>query len=189
MLRSSSKRRRWDTVIDRIPRDTVFVGAEIGVWMGRTAAAVLAARPRLVWHMVDAWTKPEPDSAYAKSPDQIAKNDQRYFDDCYVKAVRATKRWRARAPIWRDWSCEVAMRFEDRSLDGVFIDAEHTYEGVLRDIRFWLPTVKPGGWIGGHDYGASRYPGVERAVREHFGDAIELDADHTWFHYVTEDEC
>jgi hypothetical protein len=152
--------------------------------MGRTAQEVLSARPMLQWIMVDAWTAPDPESTYAKSADRIAKNDQRYFDDCYVKTVRATSRYCDRIAIIRDWSAEAAMQIDDASLDCVFIDAEHTYEGVKRDIAIWLPKVRPGGWIGGHDYdNLPRFPGVRRAVDEAFDD-IETDGDCTWFHYL-----
>jgi hypothetical protein len=42
--------------------------------------------------------------------------------------------------------------FEDNSLDFVYIDANHTYEGVKEDIKYWYPKVKPGGLLLGHDY-------------------------------------
>jgi hypothetical protein len=68
----------------------------------------------------------------------------------------------------------------DGSVDLVFIDADHSYEGVKADIEAWLPKVKVGGWIGGHDYKSPRFPGVERAVHERF-DQVEHGANSTWF--------
>jgi predicted O-methyltransferase YrrM len=41
---------------------------------------------------------------------------------------------------------------EDKSLDFVYIDANHTYQAVKEDIRLWYPKVKSGGLIMGHDY-------------------------------------
>jgi hypothetical protein len=52
--------------------------------------------------------------------------------------------------------------------DMVYIDAEHSYEAVKKDIKLWLPHVKPGGFISGHDYGHKRFPGVKQAVDEAF---------------------
>lgn len=61
-------------------------------------------------------------------------------------------------------SAESAELFADGSLDGVFIDAAHDYESVVRDLAAWYPKVKPGGIIAGHDYPCD---GVKRAVEEH----------------------
>ena len=73
------------------------------------------------------------------------------------------------------------------SLDLVFIDAQHCYEGVKKDIENWLPKVKKGGIISGHDYNPNQLfleggNGVGRAVKEKFGevnlehDSLEEDA-------------
>ena len=59
----------------------------------------------------------------------------------------------------------------DGSLDFVFIDADHSYASVVTDIALWLPKVKVGGWIGGHDYNP-KWPGVVRAVDELFGGRV-----------------
>jgi hypothetical protein len=69
-------------------------------------------------------------------------------------------------------SWEGAQLYADQSLDWVYIDADHHYEPVCRDIDAWLPKVKPGGVIAGHDY--SNYPGfgVIQAVNERFDNVI-----------------
>jgi hypothetical protein len=48
--------------------------------------------------------------------------------------------------------------------DIVYIDAEHTYEAVKKDIAMWRPMAQH--LIAGHDYGV--FPGVGKAVREAF---------------------
>ncbi len=40
----------------------------------------------------------------------------------------------------------------DGSVDAVFIDAEHDRASVEADARAWLPKVKPGGLLCGHDW-------------------------------------
>lgn len=62
-------------------------------------------------------------------------------------------------------SWEAADRFEDGSLDFVFIDAGHDYESVRKDIAAWLPKIAPGGVLAGHDY---PWHEVARAVGEAF---------------------
>lgn len=63
--------------------------------------------------------------------------------------------------------------FPEGYFDFVYIDADHTYEMVKRDIEIWLPLIKKGGMIGGHDYGfpdeVVRWGGVQKAVDEKFG--------------------
>jgi hypothetical protein len=63
-------------------------------------------------------------------------------------------------------SSEDAVKdYKDESLDFVFIDAGHEYEDVIKDINYWLPKVKKGGILAGHDYSQDS-PGVMRAVHE-----------------------
>ena len=79
--------------------------------------------------------------------------------------------------VWGD-SPVVATFFPDRSLDLVFIDGDHSRDAVAADLAAWLPKVRPGGTLAGHDYspegrGAMPYgchPGVVRAVDEFMGE-------------------
>lgn len=71
-------------------------------------------------------------------------------------------------------SVDASQRFEDKSLDFVFIDASHDYESVKADILAWIPKVKMGGIIAGHDY-IETYPGVIMAVNEIFGERVNLE--------------
>lgn len=61
--------------------------------------------------------------------------------------------------------------YEDESLDFVFIDANHTYDAVKADINCWLPKVRSGGILAGHDYD---WVSVRAAVDEKFGKEIEV---------------
>lgn len=67
-------------------------------------------------------------------------------------------------------SSEAAANFADGSVDFVFIDANHTAEFVRRDVLAWLPKVKPGGIIAGHDYNLPHE--VKPVVDEIFGSRL-----------------
>lgn len=60
-------------------------------------------------------------------------------------------------------SVEVAARFAAGTVDFVFIDGDHQAAAVMADITAWLPTLKPGGVIAGHDIDI---PAVRQAVRQ-----------------------
>ena len=59
-----------------------------------------------------------------------------------------------------------AARYWDQPIDFLYIDADHSYEGVKADLEAWAPHVRKGGLILGDDYGSSIYPGVKKAWDE-----------------------
>ena len=70
--------------------------------------------------------------------------------------------------------------------DFIYIDGLHTYEGVKTDITNYLPLVKEGGVIGGHDYTQSmpHLIGVYNAVNEMFGQPDKVFQDNSWIKYI-----
>lgn len=70
--------------------------------------------------------------------------------------------------------------------DFVYIDGLHTYEGVRNDIINYLPLVKDGGAIGGHDYTTEQehLVGVFKAVNELFGAPDKVFKDNSWIKYI-----
>lgn len=62
-------------------------------------------------------------------------------------------------------SVATSFKFIDNSLDFIYIDANHQYEYVKKDIEAWYPKIKEGGYLTGHDYGGY-WKGVKRAVDE-----------------------
>lgn len=75
---------------------------------------------------------------------------------------------------------EASLQFEDNSFDLVYIDASHWYEDVISDIKLWLPKVKKGGYLAGHDY--KEGIDVLYAVNDFFGKthSITRYPDTTW---------
>jgi hypothetical protein len=60
-------------------------------------------------------------------------------------------------------SAEASKKYQDESLDFVFIDGSHLYDDILDDIRNWYPKVKKGAILSGHDL-QPKAPQVEQAV-------------------------
>jgi hypothetical protein len=75
-------------------------------------------------------------------------------------------------------SATAAEHFPDASVAIAFIDAGHDYVDVLRDITAWLPKIKPGGILAGHDIDGL---GVSRAVADLLGNRISI-VGRCWIH-------
>jgi len=66
--------------------------------------------------------------------------------------------------IWVMDTVEATEYCDDNSLDFVYVDADHSYEGCKRDMNAWWSKLKKGGVMVGHDYYCC--VGVQRAVDE-----------------------
>jgi hypothetical protein len=160
-------------------------GAEIGVFAADMSSILLRGRPDLSLTLVDSW---EGDgAAYTGDSDDFhASLTQDAQEGFYARAREKVAFANGRAPIVRKRSTEAAAEIADGSLDFVFIDADHSYEGCRADILAWLPKVKPGRVIGGHDFDNGNFPkfGVTKAVREFIDQKalkLELGENFTWF--------
>jgi hypothetical protein len=84
-------------------------------------------------------------------------------------------------------SIEAAALYADRSLDFVFIDADHSYEAIKADVEAWLPKVKLNGYIGGHDYteiwNAPSPNGIKQYVDSKFENSF-VRIGNSWLHKV-----
>jgi predicted O-methyltransferase YrrM len=155
-------------MIDSLPHHLTMV--EIGSYAGTSAEMFL--RSGKVDHLscVDAWTTGYDDNDVASSSDMDAAEKE--FDAKVSPYRNITK--------LKMWSQDAAAKFEDGSLDLVYIDGEHTYEGVKRDIELFLPKIKPGGIISGHDYYRYDWACVVDAVDEMLGKPEEIFVDTSW---------
>lgn len=57
-----------------------------------------------------------------------------------------------RFELIRKKSMDALINFEDESLDGVYIDANHEGDYPYQDIKEWAKKVKKGGIVSGHDF-------------------------------------
>jgi len=156
----------YQYLVPKLPATCTVV--EVGCWKGRSTAflAVSLIQSEKVFrlHAVDHW-KGCLEGYYQNS--QVAQDlrDDKVFDDFKRNLAPVAEHMN----IIRSNSVDAAAQFEDNSLDMVVIDDDHLYESVINSIMAWAPKLKPGGFLCGDDCDGN-YPGVERAVREAFGE-------------------
>ena len=183
------KRKRWDALADRLPPDRPITGAEIGVWDGRMSVELLRRLLLLTLYMVDRWQPPQPEDSYYDSGSSYARESAALYRKMMDQAIGRTSLFSDRRVVVAAESAQAAAKIRPELLDFAFIDADHSYAGVMRDLSAWVPKVRAGGWICGHDYGHPDQGEVKRAVDEYFAvwpGVIEIDANRTWFYRIPE---
>lgn len=160
VLRVANVPRRWEVIGGLCLLNGWRHGAELGVSTGRFTTFLCGIALDMHMLAVDLWA-PQPSN-------NVRTGAQTYagwpFDEALEKFKAHNERWYPdRVKIMRMRTSEAAKLVEDGSLDFVFIDADHSYEGALADILDWTPKVRPGGMVSGHDYNWST---VRQAVDE-----------------------
>ena len=77
---------------------------------------------------------------------------QQELDLQYETVLKESKKYQDRVKIIRKYSHIAAEDYSNEYFDFIYIDADHTYEAVKRDLKVWWPKLKVGGLIGLHDY-------------------------------------
>lgn len=129
---------------------------EVGVMLGNHAATLLARNPGRL-HLVDTWS-------FERGATRMAPGMS--GEDAFL-AVRERFAGDERVRIHRRRSVDAAAQFAEQSLDFVYIDANHAFHEVVRDLAAWFPRVRIGGILSGHDYllaGSDRTYAVHLAV-------------------------
>jgi predicted O-methyltransferase YrrM len=122
-----------------------MVVGEIGSWKGMSTSVLAKAVKN--WkgkvYAIDHW----------KGSENVPEHKQASINDMFSLFRNNMKTLGVMDiihPLVMD-SVEASDIFKDNSLDLLFIDADHRYFYVKRDIEIWLPKVKSGGIICGHD--------------------------------------
>jgi len=159
---------RWNWIDALIKQYGWKVGAELGVKEGRCSTFLLMNNPDLFLHAVDLWNVQEGNDQ--KEGGETYENwDNEGFYKAFSKAV--DNNFVDRCKIWRGYTDWAVDFIEDDSLDFVFIDADHSFEGVSGDIQNWKSKVKADGAILGHDYS---WPSVQKAITQEFSDPSKV---------------
>jgi len=67
-------------------------------------------------------------------------------------AMERLHRWKDRVHFQRQMSLDAARRHADGFFDWIYVDALHTYDASLADMRAWWPKLRHGGLFSGDDY-------------------------------------
>jgi hypothetical protein len=128
-----------------LPRDRPSVFVEVGSYQGKSAAflgvEILNQNIPCTLHCVDDWSRPNDQD----NGEEIRATFER---NLLPVAELLGDRFRFHAVPSTDAAC----LFLDGGVDVVWLDGDHSYEGVTADILAWFPKVRPGGFIGGDDF-------------------------------------
>lgn len=138
--------------------------AEVGVFKGQNLELMVEHRPFMAF-AIDIW----------KEEGVPGQNDadlsQEELDDIYRQIEKQTL-YTPFLKLIRDYTTKAAEIFPDEFFDLVYLDADHTYEAVKKDLEAWYPKVRKGGFFVGDDYLDRWSPrrhvrfGVVKAVNE-----------------------
>jgi hypothetical protein len=166
----------YQDMIDKIPDCGIVV--ELGCWKGRSSSClgveIINSGKEIELFCVDSW--------YFTPDTEQPVSSQEEFDKVYSEFLQNTLPIKDVLKIIRNPSFEAVKLFQDNSIDFMFIDASHYYKDVKLDNKLWLPKIKEGGIIAGHDYFTSVHPGVKQAVDECFPDVETIPEQNVWFY-------
>jgi len=119
--------------------------AEIGVEIGIYSESLFKILKPKELCLIDCWR------ALDEQDDPVHSHVQKVQEQNYqiVKEKFADK---SNVRVIRECSREGSLLFPDQYFDLVYIDANHAYAGISADLEIWLPKIKKGGIIAGHDY-------------------------------------
>lgn len=144
-----------DFLIRRVPRGGVCL--EIGVYDGIFSERILRiAKPKHLV-LVDPWAT---ENNTGSKVDPQSAHDARY---AHVLSLFAEERTSGVVRIIRSTSDEALESLRTLQFDFVYIDGDHSYSQVQKDLQHYFPLVRPGGLLAGDDY---HYDSVRQAVDE-----------------------
>lgn len=189
MMDKRKSKKRWDVIIETMGRTGNFRAAEIGVEQGKTSKQLLANMPGLFLYLVDRWDVTPPGDTYFHGSRVMSRWDKNQWQSIYSRMIQNVKPFRGRYEILKMDTVEASNRIQDDTLDWIFIDSDHSFEGVCRDIDAWIPKVMNGGVVFFHDWeNGNTESKVKEAVEEKIGKGIvKLADDHMAIYRVNRD--
>jgi len=141
------------------------IGVEIGVDKGELSNLILERSKIEAYYCIDTW---QDNFGSDYRPDYYDKSGNNRYKDAYnkLKTYIDSKR----ACLMQMTSVEACRHFGLESIDYCYIDGDHSLEGIYTDIKAWLPKVRVGGIIAGHDY----KDGPKSGINDFFGQQLDF---------------
>ena len=143
----SSDKRAY--ILEQLANNSKLV--EVGVWKGDFSKQIWnIANPNLLV-LVDSWTFDETIRGCAPQVNGEEPLNQNFFDQAKKDTYNKFENYQ-NVHILDLNSLDAASNYADNFFDYIYIDAEHTYEAVSRDLKAWYPKLKKNGTLFGDDY-------------------------------------
>ena len=168
-IRKYQNRHSRDFVLRHLPKHSI--GAEIGVWEGNFSDRIPHVVQPAKLYLIDPW-RYQPAPEFKRAWYGGAKGEsQARMDRRYQSVVDRFRSQIARGvvEVQRGSSRELVAAFADYSLDWLYVDGDHRYEGTLNDLLLAHRKQKPTGLVAGDDYDTVTQwwgDGVRRAVQD-----------------------
>jgi len=133
-------------------------GVEVGVGFGGHCESLLEYRGLDALTGVDPYTA---DDHHHDAPNALNQHD---MDRAHDIALDRLARFGRRFELLRKPSRQAASKFDNGSLDFVYIDGDQHFDAVGNDLSVWFDKVREGGIIAGHDDDNPDRPDVQQAV-------------------------
>ena len=157
---------------------------EIGAWKGRSAAymgAEIEFHSRLHRNKYKITLDAIDTFCGSEEHKDLLKNEEESLYDICKRQIQPVSDY---VNLIKGDSVKSSDKYEDESLDFVFIDGDHSYDGVMRDIEAYFPKIRIGGVIAGHDYEGG-WVDCKKAVDDFFNEGgleIPQNQDNNWNH-------
>jgi hypothetical protein len=148
ILKEKTSNRHRDHFFPRIIDALGFkIGVEVGVDKGEFSNLILERSKIESYYCIDSWMD---NFGSNYRPDVYDKDGNKRYTEAYnnLKKYIDTKR----TCLMQMTSIEACRHFGLESIDYCYIDGDHSLEGIYTDIKAWLPKVRVGGILAGHDY-------------------------------------
>ena len=150
--------------------------AEIGIWKSRNLKWLLRKYGE---HISEFWGIDTFEAGIPSCSRKAKYQSPEFWEEQYFHACSLMKFF-PQLHIVKATSIKASRLFDEEYFDLVFLDAGHQYQSIFEDIKIWLPLIKNGGFLSGHDYGYRHSPGVKIAVDEILGDLVTI-MDTLWY--------
>lgn len=151
-----------EQVREYLPENPVAV--ELGVYQGNFSQMILTIiKPQRLF-LIDPFEVGE--KLYSNDSVQSTAYSTEVDYNRTKTTIESNKEWLQSTTIIKKYSYDAIHRFGNKVFDFVYHDASHLYEDLKTDLEQWLPKMKAGSLVCGHDYIELEGFGVKQAVDE-----------------------